>query len=76
MRKAKNRQKAIIEALKAVQKRLGLSGRKMSGRLGRAHNFISEVYRGQHRLYLDEFLDMCEKLDVSTHEVIEMILKG
>jgi len=75
MGKKYSRQRAIIEAFQEIQKRQGLTGRKMSEKAGRYHSFFSEIYRGQHRPYLDEALDACDDLGVSAHELIELITK-
>jgi DNA-binding Xre family transcriptional regulator len=75
MRRYRDRRKAIIETLEVARRQRKVSQRALSERLGEHHNYINEIAHGQHRVTLEEFIEICEALEVSPHDLLSKILR-
>lgn len=63
----------LIELLRDIRLRAGLTQAELSGRLGRAQSFISDVERGQRRLDLIQVRDVCTAVGLSLREFVGML---
>jgi transcriptional regulator with XRE-family HTH domain len=70
------RHEALRHILIERRKRAGLSQQEVAARLGRNQTFVSAVERGQHRVTVVEFLEMCEAIGFDPHAVIRRLVKS
>jgi transcriptional regulator with XRE-family HTH domain len=63
----------LIELLRDIRLRAGLTQAGLSGKLGRAQSFISDVERGQRRLDLIQVRDVCIAVGLSLPEFVSML---
>jgi transcriptional regulator with XRE-family HTH domain len=53
-----------------ARKEARLTQRELAARIGKPQSYVSKYESGERRLEVVEFLDLCEVLAVSPHEVI------
>lgn len=57
------------------RKTLGLSQRELAERMGIIYSAIGKIETGDRRLDVIEFIQYCQVLEISPHEVIDEILQ-
>lgn len=60
----------FISNLRGSRKRLGISQKDLSLRLGKPQSFISKIETGERRLDLIETLSICEALGITLDTVL------
>jgi transcriptional regulator with XRE-family HTH domain len=70
------RHEVLRQILIERRQRRGLSQTEVARRLGRSQTFVSAVERGQRRVTVIEFLEMCEAIGFDPHTVIRRLLKS
>jgi transcriptional regulator with XRE-family HTH domain len=69
------RHDALRQILMQRRHRAGLSQAEVANRLKRGQTFVSAVERGQHRVTVVEFLEICEAIGFDPHAVIRRLKK-
>ena len=65
----------LLNVLRAVRKRVGVSQVDLAERLGNTQTFVSKCERGERRLDVVELVEFAEALGVPPLELIEEFLK-
>lgn len=67
---------AVISALKAARKSLGLTQRQLANRLGRDQTFVSKFELGERRLDVVELIDICTALEVDPLIIVKKLQRS
>lgn len=54
----------LLSLLKALRSEAGVTQAELGARLGNTQSFVSKFERGERRLDITEFVDICEALEV------------
>jgi len=63
-------QNALVEA----RQKIGLTQSEVALRLGRPQSFVSKYESGERRLDVVEFVEVCEALSTSPHDVLKILV--
>lgn len=61
----------LIQKRKAVN----LTQRQLADKLQTVHSLVGKVEKGERRLDLIEFISYCEAMDVSSEEIVNVVLQ-
>ncbi len=64
-----------MAALVDARHSAGFTQRKLAGKLGRAHSYVSRIEKGDRRLDLPEFIQWCEVLGADPVDVLRKIMR-
>jgi len=64
----------LRELLIGTRKSAGLTQTQLAKRLERPQSFVSKFERGERRLDIIEFLDVCAALSLDVHSAIDKLL--
>jgi transcriptional regulator with XRE-family HTH domain len=67
------RYKIFEDALTQARHEKGLTQADVAARLGKPQSFVSKYESGERRLDVIEFVEVCEALKISPHQIIEEI---
>ena len=70
------RYQAVVDALKAARKRLGLNQTVFGARLGQRQQFVSKYESGERRLDVIEFVDVAKALDLDWSKLLQKVDRG
>ncbi|WGK88336.1 helix-turn-helix transcriptional regulator [Pseudomonas migulae] len=65
----------LLTQLFDARKKAGLTQTMLSSRLSKPQSFVSKYERGERRLDVIEFLEVCELLGADPHELIRNLEK-
>lgn len=68
-----NSYQLLLTQLLAARKTAGLTQTMLSERLSKPQSFVSKYERGERRLDVIEFLEVCLQLGADPHEVIRSL---
>jgi transcriptional regulator with XRE-family HTH domain len=60
----------LISLLREVRKEMGVTQIELGQRLDNTQTFVSKVERGERRLDVVEFVEFCEAIGATPHEVL------
>lgn len=64
----------LLAVLKALRREVGMTQVELGLRLGNTQTFVSKIERGERRLDVSEFVDVCEALGVKPLQAFEQYL--
>lgn len=64
----------FLALLREARLRAGITQQTLGHRLGNTQTFISKLERGERRVDLVEFVEICDSMDVNALEVLEAYL--
>lgn len=67
--------RALVELLRDVRRRAGLSQADLAERLGRPQSWVSKVEVGERRLDLEELRQVCQALDTDMLKLVRRWLR-
>ncbi|MGV8920802.1 MAG: helix-turn-helix domain-containing protein [Pseudomonas sp.] len=62
---------SLLKQLFDARKKAGLSQAAFSERMNKPQSFVSKYERGERRLDVIEFLEVCQQLGADPHEIIK-----
>ncbi|WP_236216260.1 helix-turn-helix domain-containing protein [Pseudomonas rhodesiae] len=68
-----NSYQLLLTLLLAARKSAGLTQTMLSERLSKPQSFVSKYERGERRLDVIEFLEVCQRLGADPHEMIRSL---
>ncbi len=74
MRKYPARHRAVIDAIRTVRKREGVSQRELSNRLKEVTNFVHTIEQDRRGVLVEEFIEIAELLEVDPRELFDLVL--
>lgn len=65
----------FLAVIVQVRKEAGLTQSELASRIGKPQSYISKAERGERRIDVVEFIDICEAVGVSPNAAFSMLLK-
>jgi transcriptional regulator with XRE-family HTH domain len=69
------RHRALMAALKAARKTVGMTQRELARRLGRSHSFVGKIESGERQLNVLEFCELADALGVDPKTLFAKIVR-